>query len=42
MLIEKLKPSEGERDITFEFGYSNISFELWLLLHKMDFCNSAG
>jgi hypothetical protein len=37
MLIEKLKPSEGERDITFEFGYSNISFELWLLLHKMDF-----
>ncbi len=36
-LLRELKPSEGEREIEFELGYCNMSFELWLLLHKIDY-----
>lgn len=36
-LIETLKPKRGERKIEFVLGYCNISFELWILLHKIDF-----
>lgn len=36
--IKKLKPKPGyEKSIKFKLGYCNVSFELWILLHKTDF-----
>jgi len=35
--IQKLTPTKREKSIIFKLGYSNVSFELWILLHKMNF-----
>lgn len=35
--LRKLTPTKREKSIVFQLGYSNISFELWILLHKTNF-----
>ena len=39
--LKKLKPQKGEKKIKFQLGYCNISFELWILLHKQSFRSSC-
>lgn len=36
-LLSKLKHKDYEKDLDFKLGYSNVSFELWILLHKVNF-----
>ena len=32
--------SKVEKNITYKLGYSNFTFELWMILHKQD-CNTC-
>ena len=36
--IDHLKKASRIKNITYKFGYSNFTFDLWMILHKMD-CN---
>lgn len=35
--LSRLKKAETYKKITYKAAYSNLSFELWLILHKKDF-----
>ncbi len=39
--MDRLKASKGlGKNITYYFGYSNLTFDLWIILHKSD-CNTS-
>lgn len=41
--LKKMKDAEKlGKSIKYELGYSNIDFELWIILHKKDLFGSAG
>lgn len=40
-IMDRMKEAEDiGKQITYEFGYSNFNFELWIVLHKAD-CNNT-
>ncbi|MBO7123617.1 MAG: RloB domain-containing protein [Treponema sp.] len=42
-ILKDMKAAEGlGKSIKFELGYSNIDFELWILLHKVDLFGTIG
>lgn len=36
--MDRLKQASGIKQISYKFGYSNLTFDLWIILHMMD-CN---
>lgn len=38
--LANLKEARTQKSIAYKLGYSNLSFELWMILHKRD-CNSC-
>ncbi len=34
--LEKMKKAEKQKNISYKLGYCNLSFELWMILHKKD------
>lgn len=39
-VLSELKKSQREKSIAYSLGYSNFTFELWMILHKCN-CNKA-
>ena len=37
-ILSEMKEAKTQKKITYELGYSNFAFELWMVLHKRD-CN---
>ena len=37
-ILSEMKEAKTKKKITYELGYSNFAFELWMVLHKRD-CN---
>ncbi|MEF9973777.1 MAG: RloB family protein [Clostridia bacterium] len=37
-ILDEMKRAEKSKSIKYQLGYSNFSFELWMILHKKD-CN---
>ena len=37
-ILSEMKEAKSQKRITYLLGYSNFTFELWMILHKMD-CN---
>ena len=35
-IIDQLKAAKDQKNIEYSLGYSNLTFELWMILHKMD------
>ena len=40
-MIDEMRKAEGEFGISYELGYSNYTFELWMLLHVADMDHSV-
>lgn len=40
--IDKLKEASSVKQIKYEFGYSNYTFDLWMILHKIDAFGSVA
>lgn len=39
--MDSMKAAKGlGKQITYKFGYTNLTFDLWLILHKIS-CNSS-
>lgn len=38
LLLDELKKASSSKGIEYRLGYSNMTFELWIILHKQD-CN---
>lgn len=38
--LENMKKAEKQKNIKYKLGYCNLSFELWMILHKQD-CNGS-
>ncbi|MDR1701775.1 MAG: RloB family protein [Sporomusaceae bacterium] len=36
-ILAQMRIAEREKGITYHLGYSNFAFELWIILHKIDF-----
>lgn len=39
-ILRQMKQAEKEKGVKYCLGYSNFTFELWMILHKID-CNSS-
>ena len=39
-ILSEMKEAKTQKNITYRLGYSNYSFELWMVLHKND-CNGS-
>jgi len=38
--IDRMKKASQDKQITYKFGYTNLTFDLWIILHMMD-CNGS-
>ncbi len=36
-VLEEMREADKEKNIKYRLGYSNFTFELWIILHKKDF-----
>jgi len=34
--LNEMKKAQNAKNVTYKLGYSNITFELWIILHKVD------
>ena len=39
-ILSEMNEAKKQKKITYMLGYSNFTFELWMVLHKQD-CNSS-
>ena len=35
-VMERMKIASGEKNVVYYFGYSNLTFDLWIVLHKQN------
>jgi hypothetical protein len=40
MVMDRMKIARTEKQISYKFGYSNLTFDLWIILHMID-CNRS-
>lgn len=38
--MDRMKQASSEKQVKYRFGYSNLTFDLWIILHMID-CNSC-
>lgn len=36
-ILKEMREAKKQKNINYLLGYSNLTFELWMILHKMDF-----
>ena len=41
-VLSQLKESKDQKGIEYKLGYSNLTFELWMILHKINFNTSLA
>lgn len=40
--MDRMKKASSDKQIIYKFGYSNLTFDLWIILHMMDLFSSVA